>query len=436
MRSVETRAIVELRRIPPPNSVTAIPEPRSIQSKDACIAAVPVLPDETAYRSTLLGNANSYAETTSKSTDAGAKWCEIDHDHLSLWNNLLLGSGASLYQYPFWNEPQRPLRLKPRYLVLEDGEKLLAYVCILTVGFGPLKIGLVFRGPVLLPGQEKLPQEAVAQLLAWARAQGYIFIRFTHSDADLLNQVAVAGDARPFDAFPYFLDYPIFSPDYVIEQHGSEAETLDDFDREVRRKIRRATEAGYEFRCSDSPEALAGLWPLYQECAERKHFRIERALSVYVEAMRMARPDGCAHVFAVYQEGKPVGSTLIFRDRDTAHCMLAAFAPEHRQSAVFLHWNSMRYMYAQGATHYNLGPGPGKLARFKEQFVARGPECPPALTMVLKENWFRFWIKAVFPVAKMLRPVLRDAVSKLAEEPKAKPRAASGRLQPVGQSRA
>src|ERR1700722_7636894 len=390
--------------------------------------------------------ASQYAESISdgaqrdsasdvESLAASAVWSEIGPERLSEWNNLLLGSGASLYQYPLWNEPQRPLWLKPRYLVLEDREHLLAYVCILSVGFGPAKIGLVFRGPVLLPGQDKLPPGSMQRLLGWARAEGYMFLRFTHSEGEVLKQVASAGDARAMDAFPYFLDYPILSPDYIVEQSESEAETLGRFDREVRRKIRRATEVGYEFRCSDSPGALAGLWPLYQECARRKGFRLERPLSVYMEAMRMGRPDGCARVFAVYLDGRPVGSTLIFRDRDTAHCMLAAFEAEHRQAAVFLHWNCMRYMYAQVETRYNLGPRAGKLARFKEQFCPKGPECPPALTMVLKKGWFRLWMSAVFPVAKMLRPTLRNAISRLAVEQKPRVRPASGRLQAVGHPR-
>jgi hypothetical protein len=378
-------------------------------------------------------DANFEASATQR--PGAAFWSEIGREHLSEWNNLLLGSGASIYQYPLWNEPQRPLWLTPRYLVLQDREHLLAYVCILTVGFGPMKIGLVFRGPVLLPGQDKLTSEAAAKLLSWARAEGYIFIRFTHSQGEVLNEVASAGDARPLDAFPYFLDYPVSSPDYIVEQHESEAATLATFDREVRRKIRRAEEVGYEFRCSDAPGALAGLWPLYQECARRKGFRLERPLSVYMEAMRMARPDGCARLFAVYLDGKSVGSTLVFRDRDTAHCMLAAFEAEHRQSAVFLHWNCMRYMHAQGATRYNLGPGPGTLARFKEQFCPKGPQYPPALTMVLKKGWFAFWMNAVFPVAKMLRPTLRNAVNRFALEQKPQVRHAAGRLQPVGHPR-
>jgi hypothetical protein len=391
---------------------------RSGERSSVQIQSVRVTPDS-AHLSTLGDSAGACndngndAESSSAASCAEAVWSEISREDLPLWNNLLMQCGASLYQFPQWNEPQRPMWLRPRYLVLEDQERLLAYVCILTVGFGPAKIGLVFRGPVLLAGQDKLPQEAMARLLAWTRAQGYMFIRFTHSESAVLKQVASAGDARQLDAFPYFLDYPILSPDYVVEQRESEAETLASFDREVRRKLRKAVGVGYEFRCADSPTALAGLWPLYQECAQRKGFRLERPLSVYMEAMRLSRPEGCAHLFAVYLNGKPVGSTLIFRDRDTAHCTLAAFDAEHKQSAVFLHWHSMRYMYAQGATRYNLGPGPGLLARFKEQFSRQGPECPPPLTMVLKPNWFRFWMKIVFPVAKKFRPAVRNTVSKL-----------------------
>ena len=37
-----------------------------------------------------------------------------------------------------------------------------------------------------------------------------------------------------------------------------------------------------------SPEALEKAWPIYQNCARRKQFRLERPLSVYQEAMRLA----------------------------------------------------------------------------------------------------------------------------------------------------
>jgi hypothetical protein len=340
-------------------------------------------------------------------------WFEIRQHDLLLWNEMLLKTDTSLYQYPFWNEPYRPLWLTPHYLAWGTPDRPLAYVCILTVGFRSLKIGLVFRGPTCLLAGAEIPQSALEELMDWARSQGYIFIRFTHSNPEVLSRIASLGHARDFDAFPYFLDYPILSPDFVVAQLDTEAETLASFDREVRRKLRRARDIGYEFRSDDSLEALAKLWPLYQECSERKHFRLERPLLVYMEMLRLARPHNCARVYSAHLDGKAVGSALVVRDRVSAYCVLAAFDAAHRKSAAFLHWKAMRDMSRMGARSYNLGPGPGSLARFKQQFSRQCVSYPGPLTVVLKENWFQFWWKTAFPVAKSFRPLVRGLVSRV-----------------------
>lgn len=344
---------------------------------------------------------------------ARAAWCEILSEDLPRWDELLLQTDSWLYQYPLWNEPQRALGLTPRYLAWGPSGRPLAFVCILTIGVRPGKIGLVFRGPVSLQAEAEIPQAAHQELLEWARAQGYMFIRFTHSDPEVLSRIASHGDARGVDVFPYFLDYPILSPDFVVAQYASDEETLDSFDREVRRKLRRASEFGYEFRSDDSPEALARLWPLYRECSRRKGFRLERPLSVYMEILRRAQPHCCARVYSVHLHGEAVGSTVVVRDGTSAHCVLAAFTREHRRSAAFLHWNSMRDMYRLGAHKYNLGPGPGSLARFKRQFAAQRVAYPGPLTMVLNQKWFRVWENALFPVAKFLRPALVEVFSRV-----------------------
>ena len=234
-----------------------------------------------------------------------------------------------------------------------------------------------------------------------------MFLRFTHSDPEVLTNLAAAGNALDVDAFPYLLDYPVMSQDYIVAQHDTDEETLAVFDREARRKIRRGTEIGYQFHADNSPDVLAKAWPLYQECARRKHFRLERPLSFFVDLMREAQPYNRARHYSVSLNGKTVGSTLVFRDRTTAHCQLAAFEVDQRHSAAFLHWHSMRDMYRLGASSYNMGPGPGSLARFKSQFCECPVRYPGPLTMVLKEDWFRLWRKGFVPMAKQLQPVLR-----------------------------
>jgi hypothetical protein len=344
---------------------------------------------------------------------APATWFELRREDLAVWNNILLDTDTSLYQYPFWNEPHRPLWLNPRYLAWGTQDRPLAFISILTIGFGAAKIGLVFRGPSCIHSGCALCHEAITGLVDWAREQGYVFIRFTHSDPEVLTQLAASSHSENFDAFPYFLDYPVLSPDYIVEQHDDDEETLATFDREVRRKIRRASELGYEFCADDSPEALAKAWPIYQDCARRKNFRLERPLSVYMETVRLAREHNCVRLYSVHLNGKMVGSTLVFRDRDAAHSLLAAFDAEHRNAAVPLHWNAMRDMYHMGARRYNLGPGPGLLARFKRQFCAQPATSPGVLTLVLNENLFGIWRRLIFPVARDLRPILRKILSKV-----------------------
>lgn len=354
----------------------------------------------------------SAIEVRSTSAAIYASWSEVHRRDLPAWDNLLRATDASIYQYPFWNEPYRRMLVRPRYLAWGTARDPLAFATILTVGAGPAKIGLVFRGPAPLSPDVQLPRTMFGDLLEWARSQGYMFLRFTHSDPEILTGLAIsskgmAADALDLDAFPYLCDYPIVTEDYIVHQHKSEEDTLASFDRDARRKIRRGLEAGYEFHSDDSATGLQQAWPLFQGCARRKHFRLERPLSFYMDLMRGARLYNRARLYTVSLNGKTVGGTLVFRDRTTAHCLLAAFDPDHRNSAALLHWRSMRDMHDLGASRYNMGPGPGTLARFKGEFCECPARYPSPLTIVLKRDWFRLWKRAFVPMAKQLHPLLR-----------------------------
>ncbi len=349
----------------------------------------------------------SAIEVRSTSAVIPAGWSELQPQDLAKWNNLLRGTDASLFQYPFWNEPYRRMWIKPRYLVWGSGHRPIAFATILTVGAGPLKIGLVFRGPASISSEFRLPKVVSRDLIQWSRASGYMFLRFTHSDPEILADLASAAPSLPGDVFPYLVDYSVATQDYIVQQHDSEEETLASFDREARRKIRRGEEAGYVFHSDDSSAALQQIWPLYLDCANRKHFRLERPLSFYVDLMRGAQPFNRARLYTASLNGKVVGSTLAFRDRTTAHCLLAAFDGEHKNSAAFLHWHSMRDMYRLGASQYNLGPGPGSLARFKSQFCQSPVQYPAPVTVVLKQTHVNLWDKGFLPMAKQLQPMLR-----------------------------
>jgi hypothetical protein len=349
----------------------------------------------------------SNIEVRSTAAARPVAWSELQPHDLPAWNNILRRTDASLYQYPFWNEPYRRMWVTPRYLYWGEQSNPLAFVTILSVGVGPAKIGLVFRGPTRIVSGFPFTYRMCRDLLNWARENGFMFLRFTHSDPQVLTNLASAGNSIDSDAFPYLLDYPVLSEDYVVEQQDTEDDTLAGFHREARRKIRRGMTSGYQFQSMDSAARLEQMWPLFEECARRKHFRLERPLSFYADLMRGAQVYNRTRLYTVSFDGKIVGGTLCFRDRTTAHCLLAAFDGDHKNSAAFLHWSSMRDMYRLGASRYNMGPGPGTLARFKSEFCPSPVHYPRPLTIILKEGSFRLWGKAFIPMAKQLQPMLR-----------------------------
>ena len=100
---------------------------------------------------------------------SGDVWVPILRDDLAAWNARLLATTASIYQYPYWNEPYRPLGLTPTYLVYGGHASPTAYVCLLSLRVPGGRIGLVLRGPVLLDARTS-PQVASEGLREWARA--------------------------------------------------------------------------------------------------------------------------------------------------------------------------------------------------------------------------------------------------------------------------
>jgi len=341
-------------------------------------------------------------------------WTEIPREQLPYWNDRLLQSNAPLQQYPFWNEPYERLFLTPRHLAWGGPGNASAYACVLTVGFRGFRIGLVFRGPVSLVESQPVPAEAIAGLSKWAAREGYVFLRLSPPDESTFATAASTPAAACEDFFPFYLDDGDTSPELVVEQQDSDDAMLNSFDREARRKIRRALESGCEIRISDSEQALAELWPLYSQCVARKQFRQERPLSFYAEMVRAARCHDAVRVYSAWRNGKPCAMALVVRDRDTAHCPIAAQDAESAGCSIstLLHWAAMRDMHKLGTRFYNLGQAPGSLARFKQQFSPRAVSCPGVVSLIVDGPRFELWQKVLLPLAKSVRPTVRKMSGK------------------------
>lgn len=337
-------------------------------------------------------------------------WREIPPQELDAFNERLLETDSSVLQYPYWNQPYARLGFHPTFLRWGDSHRPSAYACILAVALGPLRIGLVFRGPVSISTERQVPTAALEDLRDWARSHGYVFLRFTHSNGELLERIAHLGRSQRQDAFPFYEDIAAAHHDLLIDLDRSEEQILGGFDKEIRRQIRKATEAGYEIRFDDSEEAMKQAWPLLVECGRRKGFHLQKSLEVYLQMLRLARPHGCVRIYQCRHAGKPVQYGLILRDRDRAWNLLLARDPHALQSqpspGPLMHWQVMRDMRRDGVVQYNLGLAVGTVGRFKQQFHPRVQTYPPPVTLAINPWLYSAWISSL-PVTKFLMPAVQ-----------------------------
>jgi len=331
-------------------------------------------------------------------------WQEIPESHVPSWNRRLLLTDASFLQFPYWNDAYRVLHCHPRYLVYGDLLSPRAYVCIVSIRAG-LRIGFVQRGPVeLVPGA--LSDEAVDRLYEWARSHHYAFLRFSHCDASLLARLAAVRASRRLDRFPLYPGYAAAGFELVVDQKDDDEETLAGFHREARRQIRRAIEAGYLVRSSDSWEQVAEAWPIFTACSRRKRFPVLWPVESYLEMARLARPHECARTYTVYSEGQAIAAALVVRDRNTAVALRAAAELQKPSCSALLHWAAMRDMFRTGVRFYSFGPASPPVSQFKERFAPRRVASPPPVTVEIAPRFCSLW-NAALPGLVAIAPVLQ-----------------------------
>lgn len=341
-------------------------------------------------------------------------WTSIPPDQVPDWNRRLLGTSASVYQYPYWNEPYRALRLSPTYLAYGGQARPAAYVCVLSVRVPGGRIGLALRGPVVLGGETSL-EPAWEQLCRWARDSGYIFVRFSNADASLLDAIAAVGRVERVDPFPFFHDTPA---DVLVKLHDDEHAMLASFSRSTHKDIRRASEAGFAVR-AEAPDAFAGAWPMFQAHARRKGFHYNRPLSSWLEMIRLGQPHGCVGFYGAYLGGRRMAAFLMYRDGSTVHGISAVDAAvvAHRANpSALVHWQLMRHYRGLGCAYYDLGADTGSLYHFKQKFhpVRQQPSAP--LTLVVNAALYRWWparlSRFILPFWPSFKPVVSRWVSR------------------------
>jgi hypothetical protein len=333
-------------------------------------------------------------------------WTPIPPGQLTSWNETLLSTDAHLYQYPYWNEPLRRVRLTPEYLVYRSDGEPAAYIAILRLGIPFFRIGLIRGGPVSLTPGGEIPAAAFERLFRWARGNGYFFLRFSHPDSTVAERIAALPNAARVDPFPV---YPGLEFDLIVEQREDETEMLASFQRIARRNIRDASAVGYELQVTDDAAALIESWPLFEALSERKGVQVySRPMDSYVDMVQLAKPHGAVRLYMARLNGKLVESIVVIRDGKTAHYVAGALdidALDGHGSAsptTLLHWKAMRDFHSLGVKTYSLGL---TAYAFKEKFRPVRRDFPSPVTVATRPLLYRIWMG--------LEPLARCGVGRL-----------------------
>ena len=222
----------------------------------------------------------SAIEVRSTSAAIPAGWSELQPQDLAMWNNLLRGTDASLYQFPFWNEPYRRMWVTPRYLVWGSEHRPIAFATVLTVGFRPAQDRACFsRTGANLAGIPLCSKVRLSRvcLIGPARTATCSFASRTR-----IRRSWPARRRRTFLGFRRFPLFPGLSvvAGLLVQQYDCEEETLAILIARRAARFAAAPNPDTYFTRTILPAALQKSWPLYLDCANRKHFRLERPLSV------------------------------------------------------------------------------------------------------------------------------------------------------------
>ncbi len=332
-------------------------------------------------------------ELTNASANSSNQWSEISAPGIDSWNQRLLDTDASYRQYPYWNDPYRKQHFVPRYLVYGSENHTAGYACVVTIGIPGFRIGLVQSGPVILAENTKMDAGFVQGLVEWAKQCGYVFLRFTNSDHELLDFIASGASSDQVDAFPFYGEP---RQRLLVKQLQDDDKLLASFQSICRYEIRAANRAGYEIRVTDSPEEFAKVWPMFKAMARRKGFRLSsRPLSGWIDLVRRARPQQLARLYSAYLNGQCIQSILVIRYGKTAEYMIGALNVEtlrgHVSPGCLIHWHAMRDFYRLGCEYYNLGAPGTILYQFKRKFRPTLVVNPLPVTVVIRPNLYRLW---------------------------------------------
>ncbi len=310
------------------------------------------------------------------------------------WHNLLLDlmPHPPFLQTAVWGEIKRAqVGWQPRFWVWwEHGGVSAAAMTLLRQVTPGVRIAYVPHGPVVPEDRPDLWAQVLADLEAWAKQAGCLYIKI---DAPVPVAFGEPGeDAVPHPPGEVFRTHlkargwrP--SPEWIqfpntlwIDLQADEKTLLARMKQKTRYNIRLAARKGVEVQ-PGGPEDFPLLYAMYAETAQRDGFPI-RPRAYYLHLWGTLARAGMLTPFVANVEGEPVAGLILVHFGPTAWYLHGMSRNRHRNRMPnhALQWAAMRWAKARGCTRYDMWGAPFRfhaqdpmwgVYRFKKGFGGR-----------------------------------------------------------------
>lgn len=338
-------------------------------------------------------------------------WSKLKQSEVSNINEVLKETDASFFQYPYYAEGYKHMPLSsPVYIQYVKNSNLIAFCSIMEMGFWPFKIGLIIRGPVIIVPQENGLTELLEGLQAFAKKQGYMFIRINpsnYNDADNLDKI---GSFIKEDYFPFYKGSQ--SKNFNVEYHSEE--TLSgSFNQMCRRKIKHAEAESFVYKHVETDDELKQVYELFTKVGGRKGFKY-RSYKSYKEIYTNGKEHNLCSVYIALLNSKIVAAGFIVKDKNYYNYMSGGLIVEGYDSknspSAKLHYLAMLdCFYKEEKKYYNISySGPDSdVYKFKSSFNPVVEDMPGYYTYISGKKrtfLFRFFsAKNVKKIRNLLR---------------------------------
>src|SRR5262245_20888199 len=203
---------------------------------------------------------NPGRDTTVRET--GARWESVNLKAALAWDETLWNVPAHLFQFPFWNEPLREFHGRPLYLRLKKGDEIAGFATVMTFGLPGYRVGLLQRGPILLPGHGDDIGESIGLLVPVLKHYGVFCLRVTSDSPEVLDRVSRAYASERADAFPFMSS---LQNEAFVSLEGDASEILARFQRQIRYDIRKCEKIGFTAKTYADASDLRRYWYLFEQ---------------------------------------------------------------------------------------------------------------------------------------------------------------------------